>query len=140
MRFSRQEYWSGLPCPPPGHLLDPGIEPMSLLSPALAGVFFTISATREALQHTRAQKRWLGRCVLILSDLKPTTVPQDAIISSKESRPGSFLFFKCTYFGLHWVFIAVHRLFLVVESRGFSLLWLHGLLGGLASLVAEHEL
>ena len=29
MGFSRQEYWSGLPCPPPGDLPDPGIEPMS---------------------------------------------------------------------------------------------------------------
>ena len=48
MRFSRQEYWSGLPCPPPGDLPDPGIEPMSLMSPALAGGFFTTSATWEA--------------------------------------------------------------------------------------------
>ena len=39
--FSRQEHWSGLLCPPPGHLPDPGIEPMSLKSPALAGEFFT---------------------------------------------------------------------------------------------------
>ena len=38
--FSRQEYWSGLPCPPPGDLPDPGIEPTSLRSPALAGRFF----------------------------------------------------------------------------------------------------
>ena len=37
MRFSRQEYWSGLPCSPPRDLPDPGIEPMSLTSPALAG-------------------------------------------------------------------------------------------------------
>ena len=37
MGFPRQEYWSGLPCPPPGRLLDPGIEPASLMSPALAG-------------------------------------------------------------------------------------------------------
>ena len=36
MGFPRQEYWSGLPWPPPGHLLDPGIEPASLMSPALA--------------------------------------------------------------------------------------------------------
>ena len=36
MRFSRQEYWSGLPCPSPGDLPDPGIEPASLMSPALA--------------------------------------------------------------------------------------------------------
>ena len=42
MEFSRQEYWSGLPCPPPEDLSDPGIEPMSLMSPALAGGFFTI--------------------------------------------------------------------------------------------------
>ena len=48
MGFSRQEYWSGLPCPPPGDLPDPGLEPKSLLSPALASVFFTTNATWEA--------------------------------------------------------------------------------------------
>ena len=37
MGFSRQEYWRGLPCPPPGDLPDPGIKPMSLMSPVLAG-------------------------------------------------------------------------------------------------------
>ena len=41
MGSSRQEYWSGLPFPPPGDLLNPRIEPMSLLSPALAGRCFT---------------------------------------------------------------------------------------------------
>ena len=41
MGFPRQEYWSGLPFPPPGYLPDPGIEPMSLASPMLAGEFFT---------------------------------------------------------------------------------------------------
>ena len=35
MGLSRQEYWSGLPCPPPGGLLEPGMEPASLMSPAL---------------------------------------------------------------------------------------------------------
>ena len=39
--FSRQEYWSGLPFPPPGDLPDPGIEPASPVSPALTGRFFT---------------------------------------------------------------------------------------------------
>ena len=48
MGFSRQEYWSRLPCPPSGDLPDPGIEPMSLMSPALAGRFFTTSTTWEA--------------------------------------------------------------------------------------------
>ena len=48
MEFSRQEYWSGLPCPPPEDLLNPGIEPASLMSPALAGGLFTTHATWEA--------------------------------------------------------------------------------------------
>ena len=47
--FSRQEYWSGLPCPPPGDLPHPGTEPLSLTSSlALAGGFFTTSTTWEA--------------------------------------------------------------------------------------------
>ena len=45
--FSRQEYWCGLPCPPPGDLPDPGIKPASLMSPALTGGFFTTTATWE---------------------------------------------------------------------------------------------
>ena len=48
MAFSREEYWNGLPCPPPGDLPDPGIEPTSLMSPALASRFFTTSTTWEA--------------------------------------------------------------------------------------------
>ena len=39
--FSRQEYWSAWPCPPPGDLPFPGIKPASLMSPTLAGRFFT---------------------------------------------------------------------------------------------------
>ena len=46
--FSRQEYWSGLPCPPPGDLPYPGVEPASLMSPAWAGGFFTTNTTWEA--------------------------------------------------------------------------------------------
>jgi len=48
MQFSRQEYWSGLPFPPPGDLPNPGIKPVSPTSPALAGEFFTTSSTWEA--------------------------------------------------------------------------------------------
>ena len=43
--FSRQEYCSGLLCLSPGDLPNPGIEPKSLISPALAGGFFTTSVT-----------------------------------------------------------------------------------------------
>jgi len=48
MEFSRQEYWIRLPCLSPGDFLDLGIEPMSLMSPALEGKFFTTSTTWEA--------------------------------------------------------------------------------------------
>ena len=50
MGFPRQEYRSGLPFPAPGDLLDPGIKPTSLVSPALTGRFFT---TWEALMVYR---------------------------------------------------------------------------------------
>ena len=43
MEFPRQEFWSEWPFPPPGDLPDPGIEPTCLMSPALAGRFFTTS-------------------------------------------------------------------------------------------------
>ena len=43
MGFFRQEYWSGLPCSPPEDLPNPGIEPASLMSPALAGGFLPLA-------------------------------------------------------------------------------------------------
>ena len=49
MEFSRQEYWSGLPFPSPWDLPNPGIEPASLASPALAGRFFTAA---QLTKHT----------------------------------------------------------------------------------------
>ena len=49
MGFSRQEYWSGLPFPPPGDLPDPGIKPASL---ALAGRFFTTEPPGKPLVNT----------------------------------------------------------------------------------------
>ena len=57
MGFCRQEDWSGLQCHPPGDLPDPGIEPMSPTSPALADMFFTTSTTWEtpilSLKYTK---------------------------------------------------------------------------------------
>ena len=47
--FSKQEYWSGVPFPPPGDLPNPEIKAKSLKSPSLAGRFFTTSTTWEAL-------------------------------------------------------------------------------------------
>ena len=48
MGLSRQEYWSNLPFPPPNNLPNPGTGPMFLVSPALAGGFFTTITTWEA--------------------------------------------------------------------------------------------
>ena len=69
MVFSRQEYWSGLPFPPPGDLLNPGIKPRSSAYPALAGRFFTTEPpTRVRKDLTRfdvrltIQKMQLHKC------------------------------------------------------------------------------
>ena len=57
MGVSRQEYWSGLLCPPPEELPDPGIKPVSLISPALAGGFFT-HTPREAHELVYSALFW----------------------------------------------------------------------------------
>ena len=53
MGFSKQEYWSGFPFSPPEDLPNAGIKPVSLMSPALAGEFFTTSATWEDLKDSK---------------------------------------------------------------------------------------
>ena len=65
MGFSRQEYWSGLPCPSPEDLPDPGIEHAALPSSALAGGFFTPSATWEAPTKGYAVTLDIYECDLI---------------------------------------------------------------------------
>ena len=54
MGFSRQECWSGLPCPPPGSLPSPGIKPTTLMSPALAGSSLPLAPPGKPLhfEHT----------------------------------------------------------------------------------------
>ena len=59
MGFSRQEYWSWLLFPPPGDHPDPGTEPPSLVSPALAGSFFTTAPPGKPF-HTGKQANILG--------------------------------------------------------------------------------
>ena len=63
MGFSRHEYWSGLPCSPLGYQLNPGIEPASLKSPALAGEFFTTHTTWEA--HLPSNLRSFSKSCLL---------------------------------------------------------------------------
>ena len=71
--FSRQEYWSGLPWPPPGNCPNPGIKPVSLTSPALAGGFFITSSTWEA-QWTRDITKMLASDEA--SEWKNSTMPR----------------------------------------------------------------
>ena len=56
MGFSRQKYWSGLSCLPPGDLPNPGIETACLTSPALAGGFLTLSHLGSSLKFTSEQR------------------------------------------------------------------------------------
>ena len=60
MGFSRQEYWSGLPFPPPGDLPYPGIKPVSLTFSALAGGFFTTSTTWEPMVAKQVPGAWVS--------------------------------------------------------------------------------
>ena len=53
---SRQEYWRGLPCPPPGDLHDPGIEPMSLTSPILADAFLPLAPPGKPIAYKNVAK------------------------------------------------------------------------------------
>ena len=79
MGSSRQEYWSGEPFPSPGDLLNPGIKPESLTSPALAGGFFTTSATWKVLNRSNTTV--------------DSTTPTHTTKENKQKMPAPFLFF-----------------------------------------------
>ena len=91
MGFSRQEYWSCLPCHPPGDLPDSGIKPESLTSPALAGRFFITSTT------------WEAHKVLVAQSSLTLCNPMDC------SPPGSFVHGILQARILEWVLIPFSR-------------------------------
>ena len=65
MEFSRQEHWNGLLFPPPGDLPNPGIEPVSLTSSALAGGFFTTAPPGKPQKYINIVKvKYSSRCNL----------------------------------------------------------------------------
>ena len=70
MGFSRQAYWSGLPCSSPRDPPDPGIKPESLASPAWAGGFFSTRATWEALSLQQSRGNRGPLCALPPRDLE----------------------------------------------------------------------
>ena len=93
MEFLRQEYWSWLPFPIPGDLPDPGIEPKSLVSSALAGRFFTTAPLLA--QNSLPTFNFffcpssLHQCFSILSEYKNLSVP-----SSYEIQPLSLTYWE----------------------------------------------
>ena len=124
MAFSRQESGSGLPCPPPQNLPDPGIEPLSLVSPALAGGFFTTSAK---------PKLWLPRAWGSLQGRNPVSTcfpPRvSALISSDLSRAFPFVLTQhCVLKGIYLcvcllllIFYSALQRFTLVAVQGISL-------------------
>ena len=89
MRFSRQECWSRLPCPPPGDLPNPGTVPTCLMSPALAGTFLTTSTTWETPK--------MPYILFIVYHVSSLT-PQHWIIEIKLHEGKNFLLLFCTVF------------------------------------------
>ena len=92
MGFSRQKYWSGLPCLPPGDLPDPGVEPAFPVSPASAGRFFTASATLEtrALSHYTANLVCLTLCFQKTFTEEVTLIPFNILPGFSVNAPGHF--------------------------------------------------
>ena len=85
------EYWSGLPCPPPGDLPDPGIEPTSLPSSALADGFFTTSATWEA---SAAAAKSLQSCPTVCDPIDSSLpgCPVPGILQARTLEWGAIAF------------------------------------------------
>ena len=105
MGFSRQEYWSGLPCPPPGDLPDPGIALTFFTCPALAGGFFVTSTTG-----------YIMCSVTSYSFATQGTLAHQAPLSMEFSRPEGWS-------GLHihihmYIFINAHMYMGVYEAPG----------------------
>ena len=111
--FSRQEYWSGLPCPTAGDLPNTGIKHISLTSPTLAGGFFNTSATWEGPKSgcllADRYKRWtilesstsLHSCsALLLHALL------NLLIASEVAHPVSFIVFSSCFLLMAAKFIA----------------------------------
>ena len=84
MEFSIQEYWSGLPFPSPGNLSDPGIKSMSLMSPALAGRFFTSSATWEAPEKRRSSDYMFVVFTVLLNENQHASMFRNTTYSCRE--------------------------------------------------------
>ena len=92
--FSRQEYWSGLLCPPPRDLPDPGIKPSYPASPASAGRFFTTEPPGKPLQCVLYCKGKVNiTCqvtdILVIHEKKKESVLQFVTLPLQKSSPNA---------------------------------------------------
>ena len=98
MGFSRQEYWTGLPCPPPGNLADPGIKPVPLMSLGLAGnrKSWTSSVSLKTRKSTSPVKGALPTA----RGRRTPLYPQGWEFRAKMPLETPYSFFKFTTLGL----------------------------------------
>ena len=84
VEFSRQEYWGGVPCPPPGDLPDPGVKLLSLTSPALADGVFTTRATWEVQASLKLPLSRVSLLALGLTVCWPYSSETFSLLPGKE--------------------------------------------------------
>ena len=99
--FSRQEYWSGVPCPPPGNLPDPGIKPAS---------FYVSCIGREVLYHLVPP----GKCPLLPTKKNHTHTEKHTNAAANLYILNTYLLctFRGTTYSFKWWFIIIYKLFI----------------------------
>ena len=102
MAFYRQEYWNGLLSPLPGNLPNSGIKTASLMSPALAGMYFTTNATWEALLLliSQSKRKFIRKAIPNPSNLNQISVK---IVHSTQNFSYMALIIVCMYIVV-WLF------------------------------------
>ena len=130
MGFSRQEYWSGLPCPPPGDLPDPGIELISLKSHTLTGRFSTTSTSWEPpilwlrywkwnevdISSSSSLCTWRRLCLSLYKDQLPQQCRHVYIFNVAPLCPSQWSFHKGIWLGttlmsfIKWPFLTAQCL------------------------------
>ena len=108
MGFFRQEYWGRLPCPSPEDLLNPGTEPVSLMSPALAGGFFTTNATYQEYplqfsQSVKSNSLWPHELQHARPPCSSSTPGVYSLMSIESFMPSNEEYWLPVFYSLHLI-------------------------------------